>query len=115
MDAPLLGSMILAGVLLKLGGYGIYKIMVYYYKLIFNLSSWLVRLSIMGSIYTGVICLRQIDIKSIVAFSSIVHIGPVLVSFSLILYGNVLGGYIIMLSHGLCSSALFYVLNKVYL
>lgn len=69
----------------------------------------------MGSIFTGIICLRQIDIKRMVAFSSIVHMGPVLISLTLMCYGNVLGGYMIMLSHGLCSSALFYILNKVYL
>lgn len=114
VDAPLLGSMLLAGVLLKLGGYGLYKIILFSYisfkdyLLVFNCFS------ILGALFMAFVCIRQVDIKRVVAYSSVVHIGPVFRSFILLTYSGLLGGYWLIICHGLCSICLFYVLNIVY-
>jgi NADH-ubiquinone oxidoreductase chain 4 len=67
-----------------------------------------------GAIYLSVLCLRQFDLKILVAYSSVVHIRLVIIGiFS---YSNlrVKGSVIIMLAHGFCSSGMFYFLNRVY-
>lgn len=72
------------------------------------------RLSLVGVFLVCLLSVRQLDIKIIVAYSSIVHIGPVLIR---IVYGfefGVISGVLILLAHGLCSSALFYILNLGY-
>ena len=115
VDAPLLGSMILAGVLLKLGGFGIYKIIVYIYFCFDRVLYLFSCFSIVGGCLIGFICLRQVDMRRIIAYSSVVHIGPVFSSLILINYYGLLGGYWIILSHGLCSSCLFFILNFYYI
>lgn len=115
VDAPLLGSIILAGVLLKIGGYGAYKSMIYFYFYLFNISCWLISYSIFGGLLIGIICLRQIDVKRLIAFSSVVHMGPVFCCIVLISYHGLLGSYWIMVSHGFCSACIFFILNVVYL
>jgi len=114
VDAPLLGSMILAGVLLKLGGYGFYKVLVFLFTFYFFLTFFLLSFSLIGRVFMGVVCIRQVDIKRTVAYSSVVHIGPVFCVLLLINYLGVLGSYWIIISHGLCSACLFFLLNVFY-
>jgi len=114
VEAPVSGSIIRAGVLLKLGAYGVLKLLIITRGFITYIKALLRGLSLMGVVLVCLLRVRQLDIKIIVAYSSIVHMGPVLMSF---LYGfefGVMRGNFMLLAHGLCSSALFYVLNLGY-
>jgi len=114
VEAPVSGSMILAGVLLKLGAYGVLKLLIFGGGFILYLKTLLRSLRLLGVLLVCFLRVRQLDIKIMVAYSSIVHIGPVLMGF---LYGfefGVIGGNFMLLAHGLCSSALFYILNLGY-
>nr|WAK83099.1 NADH dehydrogenase subunit 4 [Janus sp.] len=114
VEAPVAGSMILAGVMLKLGGYGIYRV-VFLFDSDFSLSNlFIVLFSIVGGVYTSLICMRQLDMKSLVAYSSVVHMSLViggLLSMNLI---GVQGAFLMMIAHGLCSSGLFCLVNMFY-
>nr|YP_002317253.1 NADH dehydrogenase subunit 4 [Symphylella sp. YG-2006]ABQ01739.1 NADH dehydrogenase subunit 4 [Symphylella sp. YG-2006] len=112
VEAPVAGSMILAGVLLKLGGYGFYRVLGVCINLDFVFI--LVSLGLLGGAFTGLVCLGQHDMKSLVAYSSVGHMGIVLAGvFSCIVYG-VGGSYIMMIGHGVCSSGLFCLVNMFY-
>lgn len=106
--------MLLAGVLLKLGGYGIIRGLYFFSLVAFRMKSFFISLSILGSIFTSMVCLRQVDMKRLVAYSSIVHMGPIFLRFVTIKYLSFLGGLLMLFSHGLCSSGIFYLLNECY-
>jgi NADH-ubiquinone oxidoreductase chain 4 len=71
-------------------------------------------LAIFGAVLGSLICLRQTDVKSLVAYSSIAHIALVLLGLRLNSYIGVSGAFIIMVAHGLCSSGLFSLVGIVY-
>jgi len=114
VEAPLAGSMILAGVLLKLGGYGVFKSFYFYRLDVFIYRGWIIRVRLIGAFLISLSCLTQFDLKSLIAYSSIVHIAPVLVGLLSGSWVGVLGSFYIIYAHGLCSSGLFYGLNLVY-
>nr|UPL65424.1 NADH dehydrogenase subunit 4 [Sadoletus valdezi] len=114
VEAPVSGSMILAGVLLKLGGYGLYRVFLFidFYGYLYNYI-WIV-ISMFGTFLVGFLCLCQLDIKSLIAYSSVSHMGLVICGImSLNIYGYY-GSLVLMLGHGLCSSALFALANIIY-
>nr|QMP96772.1 NADH dehydrogenase subunit 4 [Eratyrus mucronatus] len=114
VEAPIAGSMILAGVLLKLGGYGLMRVSVFIYNYLFSYGYVLIGLSLYGTFLVGFLCLYQVDIKSLIAYSSVAHMGLVLCGiFSLNLWG-LWGSLVLMIGHGLCSSGLFCLANVVY-
>nr|YP_010528098.1 NADH dehydrogenase subunit 4 [Mycterothrips gongshanensis]UXW64200.1 NADH dehydrogenase subunit 4 [Mycterothrips gongshanensis] len=113
VEAPVSGSMILAGVLLKMGGYGIFRLS-FLYKYFLSLNVIWIYISIWGGILSSMICMRQVDLKSLIAFSSISHMSLVIIG--LVIYSNlgVIGSLMLMVAHGLCSSGMFYLANVVY-
>lgn len=114
VEAPVAGSIILAGVLLKLGGYGICRVLSFFYPLIKWIRSYIIGLRILGIVYIGVSCCRINDIKALVAYSSVAHIGLVLSGLITFFIWGINGGLIIILSHGLVSSGLFCSVNIFY-
>nr|APT41540.1 NADH dehydrogenase subunit 4 [Sciopemyia fluviatilis] len=114
VEAPIAGSMILAGVLLKLGGYGLIRLMVMIQYLSIKVSYFWVSISLIGGSLVSALCLCQTDMKSLIAYSSVVHMGIVIGGVMTMTYWGYSGSYGLMIAHGLCSSGLFCLANIVY-
>nr|APX40962.1 NADH dehydrogenase subunit 4 [Cryptocephalus ramburii] len=114
VEAPVSGSMILAGVMLKLGGYGLMRFMKFFTLNFFPFSIILITISLFGGVLVSLICLRQSDIKSLIAYSSVAHMGLVLSGLMTLSIWGFYGSLILMLGHGLCSSGLFCLANLSY-
>nr|BBM34769.1 NADH dehydrogenase subunit 4 [Melanostigma atlanticum] len=114
VEAPIAGSMILAAVLLKLGGYGMMRMVVMLGPLTQELSYPFIVLALWGVIMTGSICLRQTDLKSLIAYSSVSHMGLVVGGILIQTPWGFTGALILMIAHGLASSALFCLANTNY-
>nr|YP_004123116.1 NADH dehydrogenase subunit 4 [Cottus poecilopus]ABY80715.1 NADH dehydrogenase subunit 4 [Cottus poecilopus] len=114
VEAPIAGSMILAAVLLKLGGYGMMRMVVMLEPLTKELSYPFIVFALWGIIMTGSICLRQTDLKSLIAYSSVSHMGLVVGGILIQTPWGFSGALILMIAHGLASSALFCLANTSY-
>nr|AGG69290.1 NADH dehydrogenase subunit 4 [Nannoperca vittata] len=114
VEAPVAGSMILAAVLLKLGGYGMMRMMLMLEPLTKELSYPFIIFALWGVIMTGSICLRQTDLKSLIAYSSVSHMGLVVGGILIQTPWGFTGALILMIAHGLTSSALFCLANTNY-
>nr|WNH18938.1 NADH dehydrogenase subunit 4 [Mulloidichthys martinicus] len=114
VEAPVAGSMVLAAVLLKLGGYGMMRMMVMLEPLTKELSYPFIVFALWGVIMTGSICLRQTDLKSLIAYSSVSHMGLVAGGILIQTPWGFTGALILMIAHGLTSSALFCLANTNY-
>nr|YP_009058781.1 NADH dehydrogenase subunit 4 [Plexippus paykulli]AIM52647.1 NADH dehydrogenase subunit 4 [Plexippus paykulli] len=114
VEAPLEGSMILAAVLLKLGGYGIIRFMPLCISTINKINFWIISISLIGATATSMNCIRQKDLKSLIAYSSVAHMGFVLTGLFTLNYIGLMGSITMMIAHGLASSALFLLVNDLY-
>nr|UWV91666.1 NADH dehydrogenase subunit 4 [Enteromius cf. bifrenatus 'Kalungwishi'] len=114
VEAPVAGSMVLAAVLLKLGGYGMMRMMIMLDPLSKELAYPFIILALWGIIMTGSICLRQTDLKSLIAYSSVSHMGLVAGGILIQTPWGFSGAIILMIAHGLVSSALFCLANTAY-
>jgi NADH-quinone oxidoreductase subunit M len=115
VEAPTAGSVILAGILLKMGGYGFMRFSVPMFPQASHLFTPLVfTLSVIAVVYTSLVAFRQLDIKKLIAYSSVAHMGFVTMG---IFSGNAVGeqgALFQMLSHGVISGALFLCVGVVY-
>nr|UQJ75217.1 NADH dehydrogenase subunit 4 [Allotermes cf. paradoxus]URX53923.1 NADH dehydrogenase subunit 4 [Allotermes sp.] len=113
VEAPVAGSMILAGVLLKLGGYGLLRVFPVLVNF-FNLGFIWISISLVGGVLVSFICMRQTDLKSLIAYSSVAHMGIVIGGIMTMNYWGFCGSFVLMIAHGLCSSGLFCLANIAY-
>ncbi len=115
VEAPTAGSVILAGILLKMGGYGFLRFSLPMFPLASaDFAPFVFTLSIIAIIYTSLVALMQEDMKKLIAYSSVAHMGYVTIGIFAMNSQGIQGGIFQMLSHGLVSGALFLCVGVVY-
>ena len=114
-EAPTVGSVILAGIMLKLGTYGFLRFGLYLFP---EASDWfapvLVTLGVIGIIYGAIVATMQTDLKRLVAYSSVAHMGFIVLGIFALTSQSLAGGVLQMVNHGISTGALFLLVGFVY-
>ncbi len=115
VQAPTAGSVILAGILLKMGGYGFLRFSLPMFPVASVDLAWLIyTLSVIAIIYTSLVALMQRDMKKLIAYSSVAHMGFVTLGIFAFNSQGIEGAIMVMLAHGLVASALFLCVGVIY-
>ncbi|MBI4124977.1 MAG: NADH-quinone oxidoreductase subunit M [Deltaproteobacteria bacterium] len=114
-EAPTAGSVILAGILLKMGTYGFYRFaMPLFPDAVFYFTPHILTLAVIGIVYGSLVAMVQKDIKRLVAYSSVAHLGFVMLGLFVLNSRGVEGAVLQMLNHGLSTGALFLLVGMIY-
>ena len=115
VEAPTVGSVLLAALLLKLGTYGLIRFsLILFPEGTLNFNTYISIFALISIIYTSLIAIRQIDLKKIIAYSSVGHMNVVLLGIIIINVENLEGAIFQMISHGIVSGALFFCIGSFY-
>ncbi|MFC2150165.1 NuoM family protein, partial [Calditrichota bacterium] len=115
VEAPTAGSMVLAGVLLKMGTYGFIRFCIPLFPIAAqSYARWICILAIIGIVYGALVSMVQPDMKKLVAYSSVSHLGFVMLGLFAFNLQGMQGGTIQMINHGLSTGALFFLVGVIY-
>ncbi len=115
VEAPTAGSVILAGVLLKMGTYGFLRFNLSLFpEAAVRMAPWIAGLAVVGIIYGAAVSYAQQDVKKLVAYSSVSHLGFVMLGLFALNPQGVQGGILQMINHGLSTGALFLIVGMIY-
>ncbi len=114
-EAPTAGSVILAGVMLKLGTYGLLRFGVFLFPdVVFNLAPFFLTLGVIGIVYGAAVATMQTDLKRLVAYSSVAHMGFILLGIFALNNQGLTGSVVQMVNHGISTGALFILVGWIY-
>ena len=115
VEAPTAGSVILAGVLLKMGTYGFLRFnLPLFPQAAVQLAPWMAALAVIGILYGAAVSYAQKDVKKLVAYSSVSHLGFVMLGLFALNAQGIQGGILQMINHGLSTGALFLIVGMIY-
>lgn len=114
VEAPAIGSIILAAILLKLRAYGLYRFVVVFPQILRSRQNFLISYLIWGAVLRAFLCMIQTDLKSLIAYSSVRHMGAMARGFFLNDRLAIFGVWVVVLAHGFCSSLLFFLRGVSY-
>jgi len=117
VEAPTAGSVILAGILLKMGTYGFLRFALPFFPSVAlhqNVQLIIVILALVGIIYGGLVAMVQPDFKKLIAYSSVAHLGFVMLGIWALTLQSVQGALLIMINHGISTGALFFLAGMIY-